>query len=86
MYKLPLMINCVQFQDFILDYLEGALPARQMFVFEMHLKICRECRQYLTAYRASIELAKRAHAAETPPPPTDVPEDLVRAIIAARDS
>ncbi len=82
---LPLMITCRQFEDFILAYLEEELPERQNFVFELHLKVCRECRDYLAAYRRTIELSKRAFEDPEGPLPAAVPEDLVKAILAARD-
>lgn len=82
MFKLPYMITCEAFEDFILAYLEDELPPRQKFIFEMHLKLCRECREYLTAYRASIELARRGLGEMQAP--EDVPEDLVKAVIDAR--
>ncbi|MCG8404340.1 MAG: zf-HC2 domain-containing protein, partial [Phycisphaerales bacterium] len=50
MFKLPLMISCREFEAFIVDYLDDQLPARQRKIFEFHLKICRECRDYLAAY------------------------------------
>ncbi len=83
MFKLPLMITCEAFEDFILAYLEDDLSPRQKFVFEMHLKLCRECRDYLKAYRASLELAKSTGQAQ--PLPDEVPEDLVAAVLAARE-
>lgn len=84
MFRLPLMITCEAFEDFILAYLEDELSARQTFVFEMHLKLCRECRDYLRAYRTALELAKASGADDGPLPQT-VPEDLVKAVVAARD-
>lgn len=83
---MPLMITCRQFEDFILAYFEGELPERQSFVFELHLKVCRECRDYLAAYRRTIEISKRAFEEPDQPVPDDVPEDLVKAILAARDA
>ncbi len=82
MFKLPLMIACDEFEEFILAYLEDELPAKQKFVFEMHLKVCQECREYLRAYRASMDLAKHADD----PLPDTVPEDMVKAVVAARCS
>ena len=81
----PMMINCGEFEAFLLDYLEGSLPARQRTVFELHMKLCRECREYLTAYRRTIEVSKRVFADSDAPLPEDVPEDLIRAILSARD-
>lgn len=83
---MPLMITCQQFEDFILAYLEGELPKRQQFVFELHLKICLECRDYLAAYRRTVEVSKRAFEEPEQPVPDEVPEDLVKAILAARDA
>ncbi len=85
MFKLPLMITCEAFEDFILAYLDGDLTARQTFAFEMHLKLCRECREYLNAYRASMTLAKDAlKREEAAALPETVPEDLVKAVLDAR--
>lgn len=80
MFKLPMMITCEAFEDFILAYLESELSGRQKFIFEMHLKLCRECRDYLKAYKTALELAKSSGAL-----PQKVPEDLVTAVLAARD-
>ncbi|WP_419910191.1 anti-sigma factor family protein [Hoeflea sp.] len=83
MFKLPLMITCEEFEAFILSYLEGELSGREKFVFELHMLLCRECREYLAAYRASLELAKESgKSTDEPLPP--VPDDLVEAVLAAR--
>ena len=84
MFKLPLMITCAQFEDFIVSYLDGQLPARQRRLFELHLRICRECRDYLAAYRASMVLTKSALRTENEQDLQAVPEDLGNAGIAAR--
>ena len=86
MFRMPLMMTCRQFEDFILAYLEGELPERQRFVFKLHLKVCRECRDYLAAYRCTIEISKRAFEEPDQQVSDDVPEDLVKAILAARDA
>ena len=66
-------------------YLDGELPDARRRSFEFHIRTCRECREYLAAYRASLELAKKGEALEDDALP-DVPEDLVAAVMAARDS
>ena len=86
MFRLPLMITCEAFEDFILAYLEGELAPRQRFVFEIHLKLCRECREYLRAYRASIELAKSSLTELSGALPDQVPDDLVTAVLRAREA
>lgn len=82
---MPSMITCREFEDFILAYLEGELPTRQRFVFELHTKVCRECRDYLGAYRRTVEISKRAFEQEDEPISDGVPEDLVKAVLAARE-
>lgn len=79
--KMPLMISCEEFETFIMQYLEGELPRLKRMVFDMHLKVCRECRDYLAAYKLSIASAKGAIESEKLPP---VPEDLVVAILEAQ--
>ena len=80
----PLMITCRELEEFIADYLDGALPWRQRLVFRLHLLYCRECRDYLASYRRSIALGKAVFQYPDEPVPEEIPEDLVRAILAAR--
>ena len=82
--NLPLMITCRQFEDFLLDYHEGNLTAGQRRIFELHIAVCRECRDYLAAYRHTLELGKRAFEDPKAPLPGTVPEDLIEAVLAAR--
>lgn len=82
--NLPLMITCREFEDFLIDYLEGSLPPGQRRIFEFHLTICRECRDYLAAYRETMSLGKQAFDDPTAALPQDVPEDLITAVLAAR--
>ncbi len=84
--SLPMMISCREFEEFLIDYFEESLPKRQRLVFELHLKLCRECREYLVAFKRTIEVSKRVIADPNQPPPADVPDDLIRAILNARDT
>ena len=83
MFKLPYMINCVEFENFTLAYLEGDLSRHQKSIFEMHMTLCAECQKYLQRYQASLALAKSAEATTVP---TEVPEGLIRAVWAAREA
>jgi anti-sigma factor RsiW len=78
------MITCTEFEDFVLRYLDGELSARQRSVFDLHLRLCRECREYLAAYRRTIEVVREARSADEALP-DDVPEDLIKAILEAHD-
>jgi len=85
MFYLPLMITCRQFEDFIIDYLEDDLPARQKMVFELHLKVCRECRDYLAAYKRATEVTTRVgKGPELNDELPAVPDDFVKAVLMAR--
>ena len=82
MSKLPLMIDCQEFETFIITYFDDELTPRQRFIFNMHLRACRECREYLRAYEASMTLTRTsAVSAETELP--EVPEDLIVAVVDA---
>lgn len=83
---MPLMITCAEFESFILAYLEDELPARERAVFDLHLKICRECRDYLAAYRRTVEVGKKTFEEPAAPVPDAVPEDLIKAVLAARQT
>lgn len=78
------MITCREFENFVLSYLDGELSSRQKIVFETHLRICRECRDYLAAYQRASELGRAVLSSPNGPVPEDVPEDLVKAILDAR--
>ena len=86
MFGLPGMINCREFEDFIIDYLEGFLPLHQNKIFERHLRGCSECQIYLKAYEAAKNLGIEAFEDPEAPVPPSVPDDLVAAILDARSS
>ena len=86
MFRMPMMITCREFEDFIIAYFEGGLTNRQRRLFDIHLVVCRECREYLAAYKASMEAAKQGLYDEVQELPEDVPEDLIAAVIASRDT
>lgn len=79
------MITCREFEDFIAEYLAGELPAAKVRVFQRHLKLCRECRDYLRAYQTSLEIGKAALGPGSAPVPDEVPQDLIKAILDSRD-
>ena len=79
------MITCREFEEFVQGYLDGGLPPRQVKIFEWHLRMCRECREYLAAYRRAIEIGEAMLGSAGNAVPDDVPEDLVRAIMESRN-
>jgi anti-sigma factor RsiW len=80
-------VSCREFADFIADYLSGELPADVRERFDHHLHMCSNCAKYLDAYRGAMALGKAAFAdlvGTDEAIPADVPDDLVKAILAAR--
>lgn len=76
-------MNCQELADFLLAYMEGDLPERQREEFERHMQCCPPCVAYLETYQKTIQLCQKScnEAAEKPP---KMPEQLVKAILAAR--
>jgi len=79
------MITCREFEEFVLRYLDGELPSKQAKIFEWHLRICRECREYLAAYKRTIEIGIALLGPADESVPDDVPEDLITAVLDARE-
>jgi len=82
--SVPMMITCRELEEFIDGYLDATLPWRQRLVFRTHLFLCRECRDYLAKYSKAIDLGKAVFEHPDEPAPSEIPDDLVRAILAAR--
>ena len=76
-------LTCQQIIDFMMAYLDGELPVREREIFERHLKICPDCVNYLSSYRATLKLPQEALSPAMPQEGA-LPESLVRAILAAR--
>lgn len=73
-------ITCREMLTFLAEYLSGALPPMRRAAFDDHFSSCPECIAYVNNYQTIVGLAKRA----SEPLPDEVPEDLVRALLAAR--
>ena len=76
-------MTCREFAELLADYLAGGLAGDPRAQFEHHLTLCPNCQRYLDGYRATVRLGKAAFADGDAPLPADVPEDLVKAILAA---
>jgi anti-sigma factor RsiW len=81
------IVTCREFTDFILDYSTGELSVEMREVFERHLSVCLNCREYLALYLTTVELGRHACDDDgTLAVESGVPEELVAAILAARPS
>jgi anti-sigma factor RsiW len=74
-------VTCREFADFVMDYFDGQLDDRARAQFDRHLTLCPDCVHYLEQYRDTVQAGQTAFDGELP---AAVPEDLVRAILAAR--
>jgi anti-sigma factor RsiW len=77
-------MTCRELVEFLMDYLDGVLSETERLCFEQHLAKCPDCVAYLATYREAIRLSKETCTAGDDSIPADVPEDLVRAVLAAR--
>jgi anti-sigma factor RsiW len=74
-------LSCRELVEFLDDYVEARLPAERLAVFERHIAACGDCRDYIAGYRRVQSAAHVVLCADIAAP---LPEDLVRAILAAR--
>jgi anti-sigma factor RsiW len=77
-------MNCRTFIEFLMEYLSGELTLEERAIFDEHLAECPWCVAYLQNYHETIRLGKAAFAQDDELVPKEVPEELVRAILAAR--
>ncbi|NNL66283.1 MAG: hypothetical protein HKP30_08580 [Myxococcales bacterium] len=77
-------MTCKEMVEFLMAYLDRELPEAQRASFESHIDLCPPCQVYLDTYRQTVSLGKLLCEHEDDPVPDDVPEALVRAILAAR--
>ncbi len=77
-------MTCKELIEFLMDYVDEELPAGEREHFEDHLGQCDECTTYLASYRETIRLGKMICQPNRDELPSDVPDDLVQAILAAR--
>ena len=74
-------ITCNELLDFLYLYLENELPDDRRAEFDRHLAVCGPCREYIRQYQDTVRLGRSAYS---DPGATEVPEELVQAILKAR--
>jgi anti-sigma factor RsiW len=77
-------VKCREFAEFIGEYQSGELPSDVTAQFERHMSRCGNCHAYLANYRMTIDLGRQAFVDDAADLPDDVPDDLVKAILASR--
>jgi len=76
-------VSCREIVEFLDAYVDGSLPPDRHAVFEEHVEACPPCVHYLDAYRATIA-AGRSLSDAAGDVPAEMPDELVRAILAAQ--
>jgi anti-sigma factor RsiW len=79
-------MRCREFVEFLMGYLDDELDPEPRRVFEQHMQMCPPCGVYLDTYRDTIRLGKFACNEDAGGVPDDVPDELIRAILAARNA
>ena len=74
-------MNCMEFISFLVEYLDGELPADVLSLFEEHLGECESCTAYLASYRETIFAARLVSNASLL---NEAPEELVVAVLRSR--
>ena len=77
-------MNCREFVDFLMGYVDDELPDGQRNTFEQHMTDCPSCETYLDTYRETVRLGREVCSDPEGPVPEDAPEALLRAVLAAR--
>lgn len=77
-------MKCRELADFLMDYVSGDLPQESRVHFEFHLSKCKNCHEYLVQYEITIKAGRIACDELSDELPQNIPDDLVKAVLAAR--
>ena len=77
-------MTCRECSEFLSDYVDGELELDIRAVFERHLAACPNCLIYLEQFSATVKAGRQAFADDFSDETCQLPEDLIRAILASR--
>jgi anti-sigma factor RsiW len=77
------LITCRELIEFLDRYVDKELSTEERERFDRHLSVCTACVAYLHSYRETIRMTAMLAESEDPPP-ADVPEQLITAVLDAR--
>ena len=77
-------MTCRELTDFLDAWVHDELPAAQKKELDAHMGECPECVHYAKSYKRTVEMGCRAFECPTDAIPEQVPEALVKAVLAAR--
>ena len=64
-------ITCKEVVELVTDYLERALPADEMTLFEQHINFCDGCIVYVEQMRSTVATVGRVREEDVPPEAKD---------------
>jgi anti-sigma factor RsiW len=76
-------MTCREATDFLMDYVAGDLAVEVRIHFTTHLTGCSPCHEFLAQYLNTIEAGRRACKSLDAEAAIELPDDLVRAIVAS---
>ena len=74
-------MTCREFIEFLMEYLLGEVDREK---FDAHLAVCPSCVNYLKTYQETVKVGIAVFADPNETLPEEPPEDLIKAILAAR--
>ncbi len=77
-------MKCRELAEFLYEYCSGDLAVERREHFEFHLTKCKNCHEYLVQYEMTIKVGKIACGEASDELPENIPEELVKAVLAAR--
>jgi hypothetical protein len=75
------MLTCKEFDEFMLTHLKGGLPAWQKYMCWLHVKMCRECGDFVANHRRNFSKSLSTFEHPQTPVPGSVPKELVQATL-----
>jgi anti-sigma factor RsiW len=78
-------MTCRELAEFLWKYLEENLSESERARFDAHLGECPHCVAYLKTYRQTIAITREGFPCGDAAVPAEVPEDLLKAVLAARE-
>lgn len=77
-------MNCREALELMGDHADGDLGVTTRWRLRLHLWICRNCRRFLSSYRATIRIAKSLGRECADGRKNDIPESLIALILKVR--
>ena len=77
-------MTCREFVEFVWRYVDEELLPEEYARFEAHLALCPHCVKYLQSYCETMRVGRVVFHDLDELTPTEVPEELIQAILASR--